>query len=105
MKDHGYVDDREYGRRYVEFHSERKSRRQIQYELQQKGLPGELIQEILEEEPVNEEAQIWNYIRKKRLNPEELGPKERGKLMGALGRKGFSYEAVSRVLGGLYTDD
>lgn len=105
LKAHHYIDDEEYGRRYVEFHSRRKSRRQIQYELRQKGLSGELIEEVLREQPVDEEAQVLAYIRKKHLEPEKLEFKERRKVMAALGRKGFSYEAISRALGGFYEED
>lgn len=105
VKEHRFINDENYGRRYVEYHSERKSKRQIQYELQRKGLDKEVIREILEEQPVDEEAQIRAYIRKKRLNLEELDARERNKAMAALGRKGFSYEAISRIMGRLYDDD
>lgn len=105
VKEHRFINDQDYGRRYVEFNSERKSERQIQYELQKKGLDKEVIQEILKEQPVDEEAQIQAYVKKKRLQPEEMDFKERHKVMVALGRKGFSYEAISRVLGGFYDDN
>ena len=65
LKEHHFIDDENYGRRYVEFNSERKSQRQIQYELQKKGLDKEVIQEILSEQPVDEEAQILAYLKKK----------------------------------------
>ena len=105
VKEHRFINDQDYGRRYVEFNSERKSERQIQYELQKKGLDKEVIQDILNEQPVDEEAQIQAYIKKKRLKSEEMDFKERHKVMAALGRKGFSYEAISRVLGGFYDDN
>lgn len=104
LKEHRYIDDEEYGRRYVEFNSARKSQRQIQYELQRKGLPKETVAELLEERPVDEEIQIRNYIRKKRLDPESMTPEERRKAMAALGRKGFSYEMVNRVFGSNHGD-
>ncbi|WP_024293520.1 regulatory protein RecX [Lacrimispora indolis] len=104
LKEHRFINDQDYGRRYVEFNLERKSERQIQYELQKKGLDKEVIQEILREQPVNEEAQIRAYVRKKCLKPEEMDFKERSRIMAALGRKGFSYDAISHVLGGFYSD-
>ncbi len=104
LKEHNFIDDENYGRRYVEFNSERKSQRQIQYELQKKGLDKEVIQEILREQPVDEEAQIRAYVKKKRIKAEEMDFKERGKMMAALGRRGFSYDAISRVLGGIYSE-
>lgn len=105
LKRYSYIDDDAYGRRYVEYQSSRKSKRQIQYELQRKGLSKEAVSDILEEHPVDEEAQIRNYIRKKRLEPENMTPEERRKVMGALGRKGFSFETVNRVLGSWYEEE
>lgn len=105
LKEHRYIDDQNYGRRYVEFYSERKSERQIRYELQKKGLDRELIQEILKEQPVNEEDQIRAYVRKKHMDPEKMNGKERRKLIAALGRKGFSFDVISRVLGSIRIDD
>jgi len=53
---------------------------------------------------VDEEAQIRAYVKKKRIKAEEMDFKERGKMMAALGRRGFSYDAISRVLGGNYSE-
>ena len=105
LKKHRYINDEEYGRRYVEYHSAKKSKRQIQYELQRKGLTKEAVSDILEEHPVDEEAQIRDYMRKKRLEPEAMTQEERRKAMAALGRKGFSFETVNRVFGSKYSDD
>lgn len=104
VKEHRFINDENYGKRYVEFNSRRKSEKQIQFELQRKGLDKEMIRDILKEQPVDEEAQIQAYIRKKRIDPKELDRKERSKVMASLGRKGFSYEAVNRVLGANFDD-
>lgn len=104
VKEHRFINDEDYGKRYVEFNSRRKSEKQIQFELQRKGLDKEMIRDILKEQPVDEEAQIQAYIRKKRIDTQELDRKERSKVMAALGRKGFSYEAVNRVLGANFDD-
>jgi regulatory protein len=105
VKEHRFINDEDYGKRYVEYNSKRKSERQIQYELQKKGLDKEMIRDILEEQPVDEEAQVLAYIKKKRLVPEELDRKERAKVISSLARKGFSYEVVSRVFGSICSDD
>ena len=89
----------------MEYHSAKKSKRQIQYEVRRKGLTKEAVSDILEEHPVDEEAQIRDYMRKKRLEPEAMTQEERRKAMAALGRKGFSFETVNRVLGSRYSDD
>lgn len=97
LKSHRYIDDENYGKRYAEFNSSRKSRRLIQYELQKKGLSGDVIAEILEEQPIDEEAQIYALITKKYREPKNMTPQERSKMMASLRRKGFSWETVNRV--------
>lgn len=105
VKEHRFINDENYGKRYVEFNSRRKSEKQIQYDLQRKGLDKEMIRDILKEQPVNEEAQIQAYIRKKCRNVENMDRKDKSKVIAALARKGFSYEAVNRVFSGIYDDD
>ncbi|MGC6176776.1 regulatory protein RecX [Lacrimispora sp. 38-1] len=105
LTEHRFINDQEYARRYVEYNSRRKSERQIKYELQRKGLDKEIIGDTLKEQPVDEAAIVREYIRKKRLFPEQMDVREKSKVMASLGRKGFSYEAVSRVLGEIFVDD
>ena len=105
LKNHRFINDEDYARRYVEFNSRRKSERQIRFELQRKGLDKETVGDILKEQPVDEAAIIRDYIRKKRLCPEQMDAREKSKVMASLGRKGFSFEAVSRVLGEIFVDD
>ena len=105
LKEHRFINDQEYARRYVEFNSRRKSERQIKFELQRKGLDKDIIGDTLKEQPVDEAAIVREYIRKKRLVPEQMDAREKSKVMASLGRKGFSYEAVSRVLGEIFVDD
>jgi len=105
LKEHRFINDQDYARRYVEFNSRRKSERQIKFELQRKGLDKDIIGDTLKEQPVDEAAIVREYIRKKRLVPEQMDAREKSKVMASLGRKGFSYEAVSRVLGEIFVDD
>lgn len=105
VKDYHYIDDRDYARRYVESQSFKKSRRQIGYNLQQKGLPKEIIKELLEEGPVDEQSQICQYLKKKGYLGRELDRTERQKAMQALGRKGFDYEEINRAMRECCSDD
>lgn len=105
VKDYHYIDDRDYARRYVESQSSKKSRRQIGYNLQQKGLPKEIIKELLEEGPVDEQSQICQYLKKKGYLGRELDRTERQKAMQALGRKGFDYEEINRAMRECCSDD
>lgn len=99
LKEYHYIDDENYGRRYVETYSNRKSRRQLQSDLQQKGLSRELITELLDDFPIDEESQIRVFLQKKHFDRASTTPKERAKLTAALGRKGFSFESIRKSMG------
>lgn len=105
LYEHSFLNDEKYARRYVEISGTRKSRRQIQYDLSQKGVDKQVISDLLDELPVEEEEQIRQYIRKKGVAPASLDRKERSKLLAALGRRGFSFEVVNRVLGDFLEDN
>ena len=55
---------------------------------------------IISEEPVDEDRQIRTFLQKKGYDRETWTRQEKGKLAAALARKGFSWEAVYRMLGG-----
>lgn len=99
-KRYGYVDDERYVRRYLESGQSRKSKRQLSCELLQRGIDQGLLKEILEEQPVDEEAGILAYFQKKRIDPEGLDRKELLRHKQALVRKGYSYDMVNHVLNG-----
>lgn len=99
LKEYRFLDDERYARQYVLSRVSRKSRRQICCELQQKGIARDTILRLLEENPVEEETQILRFLRKKGYDPNKAEPKEKLKLSAALGRKGFSFEVIKRVMG------
>ncbi len=100
LKEYGFVDDLEFGRRYIEVYGNQRSRKRLEFDLQQKGLKQEQIRMLLETGEVCEDSQIQAFLRKKGYVPENTSPRERAKLIAALARKGFSYEAVYQNLGG-----
>lgn len=99
MKEYRFVDDPDYGRRYIETYGNRRSRKRLEFDLQQKGIKQEQIRTLLEDSQVCEDSQIQDFLRKKGYMPESTSPKEKAKLVAALARKGFSYDAVYRNLG------
>lgn len=101
LEKYRYLDDLEYARRYVEYYGTSRSRQRLALDLSRKGLDREQISRVLEEQPVEEEEQIKKFLRKKGYEPgAELPWEERRKWYAALMRKGFSSEAVRRVMGG-----
>lgn len=99
VKGYRYVDDARYACRYVENMKERKSRRQIEQELYQRGISRELAQAAFEQvQEVPEEELILSWIKKRRYDAENADVKERQRMYAFLARKGFSQGAISRAL-------
>lgn len=94
LREYHFVDDLEYGRRYVQAYGTKRSKKRLEFDLQQKGLTQEQISVLLEEEEVCEDSQIKAFLRKKGYIPGSTPPKERAKLTAALVRKGFSYDVI-----------
>lgn len=98
VKRYRYLDDEDYVRRYIERNGRKKSRKQIAFELRQKGVRDDMVRAGLEEMPVNEEAQIEAVLEKRGYSGEEATREERQKISAFLARKGFSYEAIQAAL-------
>ena len=99
VKSFHYVDDGRYACKYIEALQSRKSRRQIEQELYQKGVDRELIQEAFEETgEVPEEEQIARWMEKRNFHPEEVDLKEKQRMYAFLARKGFRAENIQRAM-------
>ncbi len=98
LKKHRYLNDQAFAGRYVEYQSASKSRRQIEWELRGKGVDGETVREALREAPPEEDL-IRRLVKKRAGTTEGLTREQLYQLYTYLGRKGFSYEAIRRVLG------
>ena len=98
LKDYRYVDDENYATRYVETQGSKKSKRQLSFDLERKGIDRDTITRLLDDNPVDEESQIRDFLRKKHYEPGKTEQKERAKLAAALGRKGFSFESIKRAM-------
>ena len=61
-----YVDDRRFAENYIRWNGEGKSRKRLMYDLTQKGISRELAEELLEEMPPDEAAQIRKELEKQK---------------------------------------
>lgn len=95
---YGYINDENYTRHYIQQNKMRKSRRQLQYELQQKGISKQQIETALEEDQPDEYGQVKRLLEKKGYWREELELKDKQKLRMWLMRKGFSSDIVNHVM-------
>ena len=98
LEEYHFVDDSSYTENYIHVNKIRKSPRQIVFELQQKGVDKDTISRMLEEAPINEDDTVRALLKKKTGGQIPADWKERQKLAAFLGRKGFSFDVIQRVL-------
>lgn len=100
VKSFGYINDEAYIRNFVECKCEKKSRKEIEALLSQKGLDGDLASRVLEDvyEEHSDKIAIKEILQKKRWNPDEADEKTKQKMYGYLMRKGFRYADVRHVI-------
>lgn len=99
----GYIDDRQYAKDFIEYNKERKSKQRILSDLQQKGVPRPLLEEVWEETVGENMAelemeQIRGWLQKKHFDARQGSPADIKKMAGFLYRKGFSFDSIRSVL-------
>ena len=106
LKEYHYLDDQEYARKYVRTAGCGKSIRQLRQSLQNKGISREILDLCFEEETVDEEEAVLRFLKKKGYSAgDEEDPEKSRKLAAALGRRGFSFETIRRVMDELSDND
>ena len=98
LEEYHFVDDSSYTENYIHVNKSRKSPRHIVFELQKKGGDKDTISRMLEEAPINEDDTVRALLKKKTGGQIPADWKERQKLADFLGRKGFSFDVIQRVL-------
>ena len=94
-----YVDDLRYAKNYIEWRGKLKSRMQLEYELESKGIDRELIAQAFEEsQPEDTAEKIRRLAQKKRFDPETADETERRKFYQFLLRKGFLCSDIKKAL-------
>ncbi len=98
LREVGILDDHRFAENYAQrLTSTNVSKREMVGKMLQKGVPYDLVKEVLDETEIDEQSQIKNLLQKKyrtKLQTEN-GPQ---KVYAALVRKGFSYGAVKTAL-------
>lgn len=93
-KKHHYIDDTRYVDFYIRSNGERKSRKRMIYDLRQKGISTELLEEFLSLESVDERSQILRFLEKKKYDRQNSDWQQKRKLMQSLVAKGYSYDVI-----------
>lgn len=97
IKSYHYIDDRRYAENYIRYKGMKKSKKQIEMELYQKGISKDIIAEVLEQGMDDTEA-IKRAIQKKTKDASKLSWKERQAIAAYLYRKGFCSEDIKKHL-------
>lgn len=97
----GYVNDTRYARRYVEFYQEKKSKKQMELDLQKRGVKPEDINKAFEEEWEGDAKALRTALRKRLgqdVDVSSLSYQERQKVAASLYRKGFMRGEICKEL-------
>ena len=100
LKEYGYIDDLRFARYYAESMRDTKGRSAfaISRSLYEKGISRDVIDTVMGELDIDEDAQILKALSSKGYNEEnirQIDDKERQKLISSHMRKGFSYDLIS----------
>ena len=106
LKEYDYLNDYQYALRYLEENSGKRSLRDMQAKLFQRGVDSaslkeaiEAFQEKLIEEDGNPEREaLLKCLEKKRRTLDLTDPKDKQKLYAFLVRKGFSYSLIQEAI-------
>lgn len=106
LKDLGYIDDRRYAERFVESRISRMGKYKLKAELYQKGVPNDIIDEVLGEVDSDDiYASAWNTARKW-LNSHSIEDnKDRDKYYRYMQYRGYDFGTIKAVLQDLEVND
>ena len=109
LKEAHYIDDVRYARNFIEAHRGDRSRLRIRKDLEDRGVPSDIISEVLREEleENGEEAeirQIRKLMEKRKFDPESADWNEKQKMQAYLYRKGYAASAVRAAMDAEHDD-
>ena len=99
-----YIDDIRYAQNYISSGIKTKSRKQLSFELERRGVDSQIIKQELENIEVLEEDILKEQIKKKYGQLDLTIEKNKLKVFRYFCNKGFSYEKV-RVAYEIYMDE
>lgn len=99
MEEIGLIDDEDFARRYAAelFHRKGYARKRVEYELSQKGIDPDLIEELADELEPDPLEQI-NHLIARKYTAALADEKGRRRTIAALQRLGFRWEDIRQAL-------
>ncbi len=105
VTEHGYIDDRRYVEDYIYSHKGKKSFLQMKEILLRKGIPGDVIRLVLEEEGQQSPEDIRPLVEKYARKFPELDYTSSRKILMHFARKGYSVNTVQEILRDMQSAD
>ena len=105
VTEHGYIDDARYVEDYIYSHKGKKSFLQIKEVLLRKGVEGDIIRRVMEEEGQQSAEDIRPLVEKYARKFTELDYTSTRKILMHFGRKGYSIHTVQEILRDLQMAD
>lgn len=104
LVEYNLLNDVDYAKSYIASFKNKKSIRELKYELQKRGISKEIITSIIEDidDKELEVANIEKAIRKYRDSEGNIPVEKRQKIMASLYRKGYAKDNIMKVLGEIY---
>lgn len=105
VRSYHYIDDLRYAKTYIRYHQDKKSRRKLQMDLMNKGVPRNLIEQALEEEFESDEVcKICELLQKRRYQNETADEGEKRRTYQFLARRGFQSSDIMKAMQGYETE-
>ena len=101
LQQEGYLDDTTFGQQWVANRQRfrPRSERALRYELRRKGMENSLIDEVIQEAEIDEDAAAWAALQPKIARWQGLERAQFSqKAGGFLARRGFGHEVARRVI-------
>lgn len=93
--EYGYLNDAQYAKDYIEYATQGKSKRRIQYELSLKGIDNSIVAPLL---AGSSEEDACMHTIESRLRYKQLTDEAEAKLVRSLAQQGYPYETIRRCI-------
>ena len=104
LKEYNYINDEAYAHNYYLTKKNIKGKKAIAYELKNRGVSEETIQNLLNQDLESEE-EVIEKIAKKFIKNKPNDPKLKEKLFRHLAGKGFNFEAINKTTKKILSED
>lgn len=99
VKSYGYINDERYAQHFIEVNRGRKSARRMKFDLANKGIPGDMIENaFIAAGEFDEMPEIRRLLEKKARTLDPDDPRRREKISAFLARRGYKTSDIIRAL-------